>query len=207
MFSRIGRKLPIGFIEPCLPSPAKSAPIGPEWVHEIKHDGFRLMVLRDGDRVRLFTRRGYDWSDRYPRIIEAARKLEVRSFLIDGEAVCCREDGISDFEKLHSRQHDELVFLYGFDLLSLDGDDWRPHTLTHRKRQLQRLLFESHGIRFSEHLEYDGATVFAHVCKMGLEGIVSKRRDAPYHSGRSRSWVKVRNPASPAMLRYEEGTF
>jgi ATP-dependent DNA ligase len=75
------------------------------------------------------------------------------------------------------------------------------------KRQLQRLLFESHGIRFSEHLEYDGDTVFAHVCKMGLEGIVSKRRDAPYHSGRSRSWVKVRNPASPAMKQYEEGRF
>jgi ATP-dependent DNA ligase len=176
-------------------------------VHEIKHDGYRLMVLKDGDRVRLFTRRGYDWTDRYPRIIEAARKLKARSFLIDGEAVYCGEDGISDFDRLHWRLHDELVFLYGFDLLRLDADDYRPRPLEQRKRKLQRLLVESHGIRFSEHLDGDGPTIFEHVCRVGLEGIVSKRRDLAYESGRSKSWIKVRNPASPAMRRYEEGTF
>jgi bifunctional non-homologous end joining protein LigD len=99
------------------------------------------------------------------------------------------------------------VFLYGFDLLQLDDEDWREHPLEKRKAKLQRLVIESHGIRYSEHLEGDGVIVFAHACKLGLEGIVSKRRDLPYSSGRSRSWVKMRNPASAAMQRYEEGTF
>jgi bifunctional non-homologous end joining protein LigD len=207
MFERFQRKPLLGFIEPCLPTAGNKPRTGPEWVHEIKHDGYRLLVLREGDRVRLFTRRGSDWSKRYPRIVDAARKLKARSFMIDGEAVWCGTDGVSDFDKLHSQAYHDCAFLYGFDLLLLDGEDWREQPLEQRKKKLQRLLIESHGIRYSEHLEGDGVIIFGHVCKLGLEGIVSKRRDFPYRSGRTRSWVKVRNPASAAMLRYEEGTF
>jgi bifunctional non-homologous end joining protein LigD len=176
-------------------------------VHEIKHDGYRVLVRRDGDRVRLFTRRGYDWTKEYPWIVEAARKLKARSFLIDGEAVVCGPDGIANFERLHSQAYNRSVFLYAFDLLQLNGEDWREHPLEKRKKRLQRLLIESHGLRYSEHLEGDGAIIFEHMCKLELEGIVSKRRDYPYRSGRTRGWIKVRNPASAAMLRYEEGTF
>jgi bifunctional non-homologous end joining protein LigD len=176
-------------------------------VHEIKHDGYRLLVRRDDDRVRLFTRRGYDWTKKYPWIVESARKLKARSFLIDGEAVFCGADGVSDFNTLHSQAYDNRVFLFGFDLLQLGEEDWRDRPLEKRKAKLQRLLIESHGIRFSEHIEDDGTIVFAHACKLGLEGIVSKRRDLPYRSGRTKNWVKVRNPASAASLRYEEGTF
>ena len=207
MFDRFIRKAPQGFVEPCLPTPGAKPPSGAGWVHEIKHDGYRLLVRRDGDHVRLFTRRGYDWTKKYPWIVESARKLKARSFLIDGEAVLCGADGISDFNTLHSQAYNNRVFLYGFDLLQLDDDDWRERPLEKRKAKLQRLVIESHGIRFSEHIEGDGAIVFAHACKLGLEGIVSKRHDFPYRSGRSKYWVKVRNPASAAMLRYEEGTF
>jgi bifunctional non-homologous end joining protein LigD len=129
----------------------------------------------------------------------------VRSIVIDGEAVWCGKDGKSDFGKLHSGAHDAAVFLYGFDLIELDGKDLRPAPLEQRKWKLEKLLAHSDGIRFSEHLDGDGAIIFAHACKLGLEGIVSKRRDLPYRSGRVRSWIKVKNPASPAMLRIVEG--
>jgi ATP dependent DNA ligase domain len=92
---------PLGFIAPCLPSPSQKAPSGSAWVHEIKHDGYRLMARRDGNRVRLFTRRGYDWSGKYPWIVEALRSLRVRSIIVDGEAVWAGKDGKSDFDKLH----------------------------------------------------------------------------------------------------------
>ena len=120
----------------------------------------------------------------------------------------CGTDGRSDFDKLHSGAHDASVFLYGFDLIELDGEDLRPAALELRKSKLEKLLVRSDGIRFSEHLDGDGAIIFAHACKLGLEGIVSKRRDLPYRSGRVRSWIKVKNPASPAMLRIvEEGAW
>jgi bifunctional non-homologous end joining protein LigD len=85
---------PAAFVEPCIPTVAKSPPVGPAWVHEIKHDGYRLMVWRDGERVRLFTRRGFDWTERYPWIVHSARRLPVSQFLIDGEAVVCGDDGV-----------------------------------------------------------------------------------------------------------------
>jgi bifunctional non-homologous end joining protein LigD len=195
------------FIQPCLPTASDRPRTGPEWVHEIKHDGYRLMARRTGDRVRLFTRRGYDWSDRYPRIEAAMRSLEIASAVIDGEAVWCGSDGVSDFDKLHSHAADHQVFLYAFDLLELDGIDYRERPLEERKAKLQNLTAQTDGMRYSEHLEGDGREIFEHVCKMGLEGIVSKRRDSPYVSGRAKSWIKVRNPASAAMLRYEDGTW
>jgi ATP-dependent DNA ligase len=170
---------PAAFVEPCIPTLAKTPPAGPAWVHEIKHDGYRLMVWRDGERVRLFTRRGFDWTDRYPRIAHSARRLPVARFLIDGEAVVCGEDGVSDFERLHSREHDASVFLYAFDLRALGGTDIRHEQLDHRRAMLHNLLVSPDGIRFSEHLDGDGARIFAHACKLGLEGIVTKRAMQP----------------------------
>ncbi len=197
------RTLPLAFIPPCIPTWSRHAPVGRDWVHEIKHDGYRLMVRRQGTRVRLFTRRGYDWSHRFPAIVEAAGSLRVSSISIDGEAVVCGDDGVSDFDRLHSQGWDSAVFLYAFDVLEIDGDDLRQEPLERRKARLQKVLAKAGaGIQFNEHAaDLDGATVFAAACKMGLEGIVSKRRDFPYRSGRSKGWIKVKNPASPAMLR------
>ena len=100
----------------CLPTNATKVPAGPEWLHEIKQDGFRFRVERDGDRVRLLTRNGHDWSKRYPWIVESALKNRTRQFVIDGEAVVLGVDGLSDFDALYSRQHDEQVQLYAFDV-------------------------------------------------------------------------------------------
>ena len=175
------------FISPCLPTPSKRAPTGPEWVHEIKHDGYRLIVRRDGDRVRLYTRRGFNWSHRFPLIVEAVRGLKARSVVIDGEAVVCDASGIPSFDMLHSKGHDGAAVLFAFDLIALDGDDLRQRPLEERKAKLARLLSRVRGgIHFNEHIEGDGAIVFEHTCRMGLEGIVSKRRDLPYRSGRSK---------------------
>src|ERR1700730_7539898 len=106
---------------PCLPSPSQKAPSGSAWVHEIKHDGYRLMARRDGNRVRLFTRRGYDWSAKYPWIVDSLLSLKVRSIIVDGEAVWCGKDGKSGFDRLHSNAHDEQVFLYADEDACLHG--------------------------------------------------------------------------------------
>jgi bifunctional non-homologous end joining protein LigD len=196
------------FILPCLPTPKKRVPTGSEWVHEIKHDGYRLIVRRDGNRVRLYTRRGYNWSHRFPLIVHAVTRLKVRSVIIDGEAVVCDHNGLSNFDKLHSQSYDDQVVLYAFDLIELDGEDWRSRPLEERKAKLAKLLSKrEEGVYLSEHLAGDGAIIFDHACRMGLKGIVSKRRDFPYRSGRSKSWIKVKNPASPAALRIQDGTF
>ena len=108
------------FIEPCLPSPADKPPSGSNWIHEIKHDGYRLMARLEGRGTRLFSRRGHDWSERFPRITEALASLTARSATIDGEAVvCCPKTGLSLFDRLHSGRHDGEVVLYAFDLLEL----------------------------------------------------------------------------------------
>jgi ATP-dependent DNA ligase len=107
----------------CLPTGAKVVPDGPDWLHEIKYDGCRLRVERDGDRVRLITRGGYNWTDRYPWIVEAALKNRIKQFVIDGEAAVLGVDGVADFDALNSRKHDAEVRLYAFDILALDGDD------------------------------------------------------------------------------------
>src|SRR5947208_13171304 len=128
--------------QPCIPTRGTEVPSGPDWFHEIKHDGYRLIVQREGKRVRLFTRRGYDWSDRYPLITKAALRLRKTSFVIDGEAVVLGCDGISDFEGLHSGRCNEEVRLYAFDLLSDDGVDL-DETLQIRKLWLRTLLKHS----------------------------------------------------------------
>jgi ATP-dependent DNA ligase len=198
-----------GFGDPCLPTRVAVAPSGAMWWHEVKHDGYRLMVRRTPSGVRIKTRRGYDLTDRFPVIVEAAGLLRASSFILDGEGVVLRQDGVSDFDRLHSRHHDDEVQLRGFDLLELNGIDLREQPLERRKVTLRRLLRRSHdGIQLNEHVEeVDGATVFAHACKFGLEGILSKRRDMPYQHGRSRSWLKIKNPTSPAMTREWEQRF
>jgi hypothetical protein len=120
--------------EPCIPTSGKAVPAGKDWFHEIKYDGFRLIVHRDGDRVRLLTRNGHDWSQCYPWIVESALKNRSRQFVIDGEAVVLGVDGVSDFDALYSRQHDEEVQLYAFDILALDGDDLQALPLSMRKK-------------------------------------------------------------------------
>jgi bifunctional non-homologous end joining protein LigD len=121
--------MPQRTFEPCIPTRGTKVPAGPDWIHEIKHDGYRLIVQREGKRVRLFTRNGHDWTDHYPLIVEAALKNRSNSFVIDGEAVLLGVDGVSDFDGLHSRRHDDEVMLYAFDCLALDGDDLRKLAL------------------------------------------------------------------------------
>jgi bifunctional non-homologous end joining protein LigD len=143
------------------PDPGVAAPAGPQWVHEIKHDGYRLIARKQGDRVRLFTRRGYDWTDRYPLIAKAVAALRASSATIDGEAVCCDECGLSVFEELHSRRSDDRVLLPAFDLLELDSEDLRPQPLQARKARLEKLLAEAlAGIQFNVRVEGDGRLVF-----------------------------------------------
>jgi bifunctional non-homologous end joining protein LigD len=193
---------PSGFVEPCIPTRAPKPPAGPDWVHEIKHDGYRLQVRREGDAVRLFTRRGYDWSGRYPAIAVTAMLLRARSFTLNGGAVVCGPDGVAVFDALHRRGTVTEAMLYAFDLLEIAGEDLRHMPLLDRKRRLARLLGGRRlGIVLSDHTDDDGATIFRHACRMGLEGIVSKRLTAPYRSGPSRDWLKVKNPDSPATIR------
>jgi len=198
---------PAGFIEPCIPTLATNPPAGPVWVHDIKNVGYRLIVRRDGGAARLFTRRGHDWTERYPAIAAAAHKLRVGSFTIDGEAVVVGHDGVAVFDALHRRHKASEALLFAFDLLGLeDGEDLRPRPLNERKAKLARLLTRAPaGIVYNEHTDEDGATVFRHACKLGLEGIVSKRLSAPYRSGPSRDWIKVKNPDSPRCDGTEPG--
>jgi bifunctional non-homologous end joining protein LigD len=199
------RSASYGFIQPALPSPAERPPTGTSWIHEIKHDGYRLMVRRDGAGVRLLTRNGHDWSDRFSAIREAANLLRVRTCLLDGEAVCCADNGIAVFERLRQTHEAGDVFLYAFDLLELDGVDLRPEPIETRKATLASLLRGRRaGLRPNEHFEHSGDVVFRHACKMGLEGIVSKRLGSRYVSGRTRLWLKFKNPAAPAVKREAE---
>jgi bifunctional non-homologous end joining protein LigD len=194
------------FIEPCLPSPAPKPPAGSEWIHEIMHDGFRLMARRDPVGIRLITRRGNDWTNRYPLVVEAVNHLKVRSCLIDGEVVCCDEKGVAAFQLLRHRRNERRTFLYAFDPLELNGTDLRRKPIEVRKATLASILRKSWpGMCLNEHLEHpDGAVVFQHACKMGLEGIVSKRLGSRYRSGRSPDWLKFKNPEAPAVKREAE---
>jgi bifunctional non-homologous end joining protein LigD len=174
------------FIEPCLPSPADKPPSGTNWLHEIKHDGYRLMARRDSGGIRLLTRNGHDWASRYPLVVEAVNHLKVRSCLIDGEVVCCDVQGVATFQMLRHRRNERQAFLYAFDLLELNGTDFRKEPIEVRKATLASILRKArHGVRLNEHLRHpEGDAVFRHACKMGLEGIVSKRLGSRYRSGR-----------------------
>jgi bifunctional non-homologous end joining protein LigD len=200
------KRQPPGFIEPCIPTPVSKPPVGPDWIHEIKHDGYRLIVRKKDDRVRLFTRRGYDWTDRFPLIRETVAALRSSALVLDGEAVCCDSDGVANFEKLHSQADNDRVFLYAFDLLKQGGIDLRLDPLEERRGTLQHLLrnVTEPGVQFNEHIIGDGATIFEHACKLGFEGIVSKHRLSPYRSGPSKAWLKIKNPSAPGVMRLRE---
>src|SRR5689334_19773326 len=191
---------------PCLPTSGERVPAAPTWLHEIKYDGYRLIVQREGERVRLFSRNGNDWSGRYPWIVEAALKNKHNQFVIDGEAVVLCVDGVADFNALHSRKHDHEVQLYAFDIMALDGDDLRRLPLSMRKTNLVRLLARRPDGIFVAPFEQGeiGADLFRKACEFGLEGLVSKRRDRPYQAGRSKYWIKVKNRKHPAMERVME---
>jgi bifunctional non-homologous end joining protein LigD len=202
-YSHMQRTLPAGFIAPCLPTKTDKLPSGSQWLHEIKHDGFRVIARKGGSRVRLYSRPGNDLTHRFPLIVNALAQLRSRSCIIDGEAVACDDNGISSFDLVRHHRANERIFLYAFDLMN--GDDLHRNLLEGRKATLEMMLAKAGpGIRFNEHMEGDGETVFRHVCKLGLEGIVSKRKDSPYRSGRSPDWLKMKNKDAPAVKREEE---
>jgi bifunctional non-homologous end joining protein LigD len=168
--------------EPSLPHPAKEPPSGPGWLHEIKHDGFRI-----------------DFAQRYPLIVDAARSLRVRSCIVDGEAIMVNDDGLSVFDFLCYRRHDHAVTLCAFDLIEIDGNDLRRHSIEDRKWQLVQLLRQRHhGIAINETHAGDGAIIYRHACTLGCEGIVSKRM------GRTDVWIKTKSRDSPAVKRERE---
>lgn len=190
----------------CLPTRATAVPGRPGWLHEVKYDGYRIRLERDGERVRLLTRNGHDWTDRYPWIVESARRNKIKQFVLDGEAVVLGVDGIADFNALHSRRHDVEVQLYAFDVMAIDGEDLRALPLSLRKTNLARLLARRpDGIFLAPYEQGEiGPELFRAACSMGLEGLVSKRLDRPYRGGRSPDWVKVKNRTHPAMHRVIE---
>jgi bifunctional non-homologous end joining protein LigD len=203
-----GRPLnaPAAFIHPCQPIVAKEPPSGSGWAHELKHDGYRLQIyVRDG-RVRLYTINGANWSKRYPLIVRDAGRIEG-SAIIDAEVVWLDPDGMAVFDALHSRVNDAKASACAFDLLMLNGDDLRRKPYVQRKAALRKLLRHGRGIQYVEHAEGHGDRLFETVCKLGLEGIVSKKLDAPYRSGPSKAWIKVKNPKAPAATRVLEGGF
>jgi ATP-dependent DNA ligase len=166
-------------------------------VHEIKQDGYRTELILQGGKARAFTRRGIDWTEKYPHLVEAARALPARSAILDGEAVVQNVLGISDFHALRSALTAEphRVIYFAFDLLHLDGNDLRAQPLRERKMRLHKLLAgrdPDFALHYSEDVEEPGPKVFAAAAAMGLEGIVSKRADGRYSSGRSREWVKAK---------------
>jgi bifunctional non-homologous end joining protein LigD len=196
------KPLPVGFVIPAQPVLASKPPSGPDWVHEIKHDGYRMIVRRDGSTVRLYSRNAYDWTARLTAIAAAAERIKAKSFTIDGEAVVLGPDGLSRFEELSRREAARTAILYAFDLIERDGEDLRNLPFLDRKAALAWLLRDTQaGILLNEHVAEDGPTVFAHACQLGAEGVVSKKVDGTYQSGPCRVWIKVRNPASIAVQR------
>ena len=162
--------------------------------------------MREG-RVRLYTMNAADWSGRYPLIVKAAARIKGTA-IIDAEAVWLDADGVAQFDALHSRVRDHAAVACAFDLMMLDGDDLRRKPFTDRKAALRKLLRRTKGsIQYVEHVEGDGEKMFAAACKLGLEGIVSKKIDAPYRSGPSKSWLKTKNPNAPAATRNIDGSF
>jgi bifunctional non-homologous end joining protein LigD len=199
-------RLPVVSIEPCLPSLAKTPPTGPDWIHEIKHDGFRVMARRDGKKVRLISRKGKDLTYRFPLAVQAVAALPVHScVVIDGEAIISDATGLAVFSLVRSYRNGPRATLCLFDLIEIDGEDLRWQPIEDRKAALKKLLRLSHpGIVFNKHFDVEGAVVFHHACKLGCEGIVSKRLGSPYRFGRSDDWLKVKNPKAPAVKREAE---
>jgi len=193
--ARSRRSPPAGFIIPAQPTLVTRPPAGPEWLHEVKHDGYRLLARKQAGRVTLWSRHATDLTDRFPRIAAAVRAVPVDDVLLDGEAVVFRPDGHTDFAALRTKRGTDDAQMVVFDLLHIDGEDRRKLPLEVRRAELDALVAGINAIMFSEAIEAEGAVVFAKACEMGLEGIVSKRLGGAYWSGRVRNWVKSKNPA------------
>jgi bifunctional non-homologous end joining protein LigD len=180
-----------GFIEPALATSVDKVPSGKRWVHEIKFDGYRVQVhLRDA-AVKIFTRRGHDWTNRFRKIAADAWHVSAGSAIMDGEVVVPSADGATDFSVLQSelKGRSKQIVLVAFDLLYLNGYDLRRLPLFERKVQLRKIISDT-DVQFSESFEVDGTEMYKHACKTGLEGVVSKVRDSRYNSGRTNDWVK-----------------
>jgi bifunctional non-homologous end joining protein LigD len=188
--------LPPRWIAPCIATLVPTAPSGPDWLHEIKHDGYRTISVIDHGRVNLFTRRGHDWSARMPGIADSLAALRIRSAVIDGEAIVAGVDGISDFFTLHSalaQKSAPHAALIAFDIVHLDGEDLRDRELEDRRAILADVLRKTgHWLQVSEAIEGDGPKIWRTAAKLGLAGIVSKRRGSRYISGRSTAWRKTK---------------
>jgi bifunctional non-homologous end joining protein LigD len=203
------RRSPAGFIRACQPVLAQKVPTGPEWIHELKWDGWRILARRESGRVCLWSRHGRNWTDAFPSIVAAVQRLEVDDVVIDGEAVCLLPDGRPDFHALQSKRACQDARLIAFDLLALtSGEDLRRLPLQDRRRRLESLLAgRDDALWFSSHVKgADGEALFHHACAMNLEGIVSKRNvvcivpslrgTGPRSSARSSHLVR-RDPARP----------
>jgi bifunctional non-homologous end joining protein LigD len=192
--------LQAGFIPPCLPMTAPAPPSGDLWLHEIKLDGIRIIARNDGARVRLYSRSGDDLTRRYPLIVEAMARLP--GCTIDGEAIALDYSGAASFHLLRHRLRDDRVCLHAFDLIELAGRDRRRDALADRKVDLSRLIANAGPgvlpIEWVDGGECEGPAFFEQACSRGLEGIVSKRKDSRYISGRSPYWLKTENPAREA---------
>jgi bifunctional non-homologous end joining protein LigD len=186
-----------GFIDPCLPTLKPRVPAGERWVHEIKHDGYRVQGHLIGGVPKLLTRRGHDWTHRMTLIAEALSQLPANNLVVDGEVIVPDKDGRGDFSALEAAlgegRHSQSMLFYIFDIMHLDGFDLRAAPLLDRKRVLAGLLENVRPpIIYSDYMEEDGELMFEHACKLHLEGVVSKLRDAPYWSGRGETWIKVK---------------
>lgn len=201
---KIGRKaiLP-DFIEPQLATLSQRAPSTGGWLHEVKLDGYRIQARVDGGKVTLLTRKGLDWTRKFAAVAAALKARKLPSAVLDGEIVVEDETGRSDFSALQAALSGEGgAYLYRvFDLLYADGSDLRSAPLVERKRVLASMLAEPDGVIYvTEHLEEDGDAMVRHACRLGLEGIVSKRMDAPYRSGRGKSWLKTKCTARQELV-------
>src|SRR6202050_3216886 len=188
----IGLKAPFpGFLDPALAKSIDKRPSGTRWIHEIKFDGYRVQLHIANEAVRVFTRRGNDWTKRFKRIADAAFLISASSAIIDGEVVVPAADGTTDFSVLQNQlkgKSDKIVMV-AFDLLYVNGYDLRKLPLVERKALLKKLIAKT-DIQFSESFEIDGGEMFKHACGVGLEGVVSKVRGSRYSSGRGNDWVK-----------------
>jgi bifunctional non-homologous end joining protein LigD len=187
------------FLEPSQAQSAERPPSGDKWVHEIKYDGYRIQARIDGSTIKLLTRKGLDWTARFPRLVAALRRLELASAWIDGEIVVEDPGGIPSFNLLQadlSEGREDRLRYFVFDLLYCEGFDLTKATLVDRKGLLERIIVaRGRGLplRFSEHLAQDGPVMFEHACRLGLEGIISKRADLPYRPGRGDHWIKTKS--------------
>ncbi|MCP2213951.1 non-homologous end-joining DNA ligase [Bradyrhizobium diazoefficiens] len=188
----IGVKAPFpGFVEPALASSIEKVPSGARWIHEIKFDGYRVQLHLANEAVNIFTRRGHDWTKRFRKVADDAWHIKAGSAIIDGEIVVPAADGSTDFSVLQNelKGKSTSIVLVAFDLLYLNGRDIRKEPLLRRKAELKKIIAGT-DVQFSDSFEIDGGQMFAHACKLELEGVVSKVRDSVYASGRGNAWVK-----------------